>query len=150
MILDLSDPSCLCTGTTYAMLTTWSNLAGSLAFDISTALTAVWDVSSQTISEGNFSGVWRLSLFCGLVGPIPLLLLGLIPESKEDQRRLQKDKTKHWWAGVIFLSVMILTLAITFVESVCEVWFRDESGHFATEEVEENAQRRLKRLIVGH
>lgn len=134
-------------GTTYAMLTTWSNLAGSLAFDISTALTVVWDVSSQTISEGDYSGIWKLSLLCGIVGPVPLLMLGLIPKSKADQRRLQQDKTKHWGAGVIFLVVMILTLAITFVESIYEVYFRDEGE---VEAVEENVQRRLKRLLVGH
>ena len=37
-------------GTTYAMFTAWNNLAGLLVFDISTVLTAAWDVSSQTIS----------------------------------------------------------------------------------------------------
>jgi hypothetical protein len=107
-------------GTTYALLTTWSNLAGSLAFDISTALTAVWDVSSHTISEGDYSGVWKLSLLCGLIGPIPLLMLGLIPKNKEDQRQLQQDTTRHYWAGFIFLFVMIITLAITFIESIYE------------------------------
>jgi hypothetical protein len=133
-------------GTTYAMLTTWSNLAGSLAFDISTALTDIWDVSSQTISEGDYSGVWKLSLLCGLIGPIPLLLLSLIPKNKEDQRQLQQDKSKHYWAGVIFLFVMIATLGITFVESVYEVYFNKES--VATDE--ENKRRMLKRLIGGH
>lgn len=132
-------------GTTYAMLTTWSNLAGSLAFDISTALTVVWDVSSQTISEGDYSGVWKLSLLCGLIGPVPLLMLGLIPKSKADQHRLQRDTTKHWWAGVIFLGVMVLTLLITFAESIYEVYFHEEAN-----DVENNAQRRLRRLIVGH
>lgn len=137
-------------GTTYAMLTTWSNLAGSLAFDISTALTVVWDVSSETISDGDYSGIWKLSLLCGLVGPVPLLLLGLIPKSKEDQHRLQKETTKHWWAGVIFLAVMILTLIITFVESIYEVYFRQEGEKQVSYDLEDNAQRRLKRLIVGH
>lgn len=136
-------------GTTYALLTTWSNLAGSLAFDISTALTAVWDVSSQTIAEGDYSGVWKLSLLCGLVGPLPLLMLGLIPKSKDDQRRLQKDNSRHWWAGVVFLSVMILTLLITCVESVYEVYFHEESSGFVTE-ADENTQRRLQRLSIGH
>ncbi len=136
-------------GTTYAMLTTWSNLAGSLAFDISTALTSVWDVSSETISEGNYSGVWKLSLLCGLIGPIPLLLLGLIPKSKEDQRTLQQDTTKHYWAGVIFLVVMVLTLAITFVESVYEVYFNKEGG-VSDGGDEVPARRALKRMIGGH
>ena len=138
-------------GTTYAMLTTWSNLAGSLAFDISTALTVVWDVGSQTIADGDYSGVWKLSLLCGLVGPIPLLMLGLIPKNKEDQRRLQQDETRHWGAGVIFITVMIVTLAITFVESIYEVYFHEEADY---EELEDGAndavRRRLKRLLVGH
>ncbi len=114
-------------GTTYAMLTTWSNLAGSLAFDISTALTAVWDVSSATIQAGDYGGVWKLSLLSGLIGPVPLLLLGLIPKNKEDQRKLQADQTRHFWAGVLFIFVMIATLIITFAESVYEVYFKNES-----------------------
>jgi hypothetical protein len=130
-------------GTTYAMLTTFSNLAGSLAFDISTALTALWDVSSETIAAGDYSGVWKLSLLCGLVGPIPLVLLGLIPKNKADQEHLQQDTKRHFWKGVTFIVVMISTLIITFAESIYEVYFTKE------EEVEER-QRRLKRLMVGH
>jgi hypothetical protein len=133
-------------GTTYAMLTTWSNLAGSLAFDISTALTVVWDVSSQTIANGDYSGVWKLSLLCGLVGPVPLLMLGLIPRSKDDQQRLQQDQSKHRVAGIIFLTVMIVTLVITFVESIYEVYFHEESS----EADMEDARRRLKRITIGH
>lgn len=129
-------------GTTYAMLTTWSNLAGSLAFDISTALTEIWDVSSETIAAGDYSGVWKLSLLCGLLGPVPLLLLGLIPRNKEDQRALQKDESRHYWAGVAFIAVMIFTLMLTFVESVYEVCFNDESDNY------DNQRRRLTQL--GH
>lgn len=91
-------------GTTYAMLTTWSNLAGSLAFDISTGLTEIWDVSSETIKSGDFSGVWKLSLLCGVIGPIPLIFLFLIPKSKEDQRKLQEDKSTSVIAGIIFIA----------------------------------------------
>lgn len=127
-------------GTTYAMLTTWSNLAGSLAFDISTALTVVWDVSSETIASGNYDGVWKLSLFCGLAGPIPLLLLGLIPKDKKDQQKLQQDTTRHYWMGVVFIGVMILTLIITFVESIYEVYFNDDEG---------SSSERGRRLIQG-
>ena len=131
-------------GTTYAMLTTFSNLAGSLAFDISTSLTVIWDVSSETIAAGDYSGVWKLSLLCGIVGPLPLVLLGLIPKDKKDQVQLQQDTKRHYWKGVTFISVMIVTLAITFAESIYEVYFAHEYGD------DENKQRRLKRLMVGH
>ena len=131
-------------GTTYAMLTTWSNLAGSLAFDISTALTAVWDVSSETIAAGDYSGVWKLSLLCGLIGPVPLVLLGLIPKNTADQKALQADTTRHYWKGVAFIGVMIATLIITFVESAYEVYFHDDG------DAPSNQRRRLKRIMVGH
>lgn len=131
-------------GTTYALLTTWSNLAGSLAFDISTALTAVWDVSSATIASGDYSGVWKLTLLCGVIGPIPLVLLRLIPKSKEDQLKLQQDTTRHHWAGVAFISVMIITLLLTFIESAYEVYFHDESDDY------DNQRRRLSRIMIGH
>lgn len=130
-------------GTTYAMLTTFSNLAGSLAFDISTALTAVWDVSSNAIAAGDYSGVWKLSLLCGLIGPIPLILLRLIPKDKADQQHLQQDTKRHFWRGVTFIAVMIITLIITFAESIYEVYYHDDG------ELDDN-QRRLKRLTVGH
>mmetsp|Transcript_13840 Transcript_13840/g.27597 ORF Transcript_13840/g.27597 Transcript_13840/m.27597 type:complete len:760 (+) Transcript_13840:90-2369(+) len=130
-------------GTTYAMLTTWSNLAGTIAFDISTALTGVWDVSSEAIQAGDYSGVGKLSLFCGIVGPLPLVLLGLIPKNKEDQQKLQADNTRSYTGGVIFISVMILSLLVTFAESIYEICFNDESDKEAN-------QRRLRRLMVGH
>ena len=154
-------------GTTYAMLTTFSNLAGTIAFDISTALTSVWDVSSEAIESGDFSGVWRLSVFCGVIGPIPLLLLHLIPKNKEDQMELQKDTSRHFWGGVIFISVTILSLLITFTESIYEVCFNEEQDDEGFDDqtnyynqaadagdVDDNQRqlmtRRLMRLMVGH
>mmetsp|Transcript_18111 Transcript_18111/g.41245 ORF Transcript_18111/g.41245 Transcript_18111/m.41245 type:complete len:496 (+) Transcript_18111:1074-2561(+) len=130
-------------GTTYAMLTTWSNLAGTIAFDISTALTGVWDVASETIQAGDYSGVWKLSLLCGVVGPLPLVLLGLIPKDKEDQKKLQDDGTRNWLCGAIFITVMILSLFVTFTESIYEIYFNDESDHY-------DNMRRLKRITIGH
>jgi len=130
-------------GTTYAMLTTWSNLAGSLAFDVSTALTSIWDVSSETIESGDFSGVWKLSLLCGLVGPLPLCLLFLIPKNKQDQERLQANTSRNVLAGTLFITVMILTLIITFAESIYEVYFNEQNDKY-------ESQRRLSRIMVGH
>ena len=88
--------------------------------------------------------MWKLSLLCGLLGPLPLVLLGLIPKNQEDQKRLQTDTTRHYWAGVAFVTIMVVTLIVTFVESVYEVYFNDESDNH------ENQRRRLKWLLGGH
>ena len=79
----------------------------------------------------------------------------MIPKNKEDQNRLQKDKTKNYSAGIIFLVVMVLTLLITFIESIYEVT-HGEGGEDAQQVAEgmegadNDMQRRLKRLLVGH
>lgn len=148
-------------GTTYALLTTFSNLAGTIAFDISTALTNVWDVSSDAIESGKYEGVWKLSVLCGIVGPLPLLLLRLIPKDKKDQVELQKDTKRHYWHGVVFIGITILSLLVTFAESIWEVWYNEEDGdesnddminENAYEDFEDNQRmtRRLARLMVGH
>ena len=85
------------------MLTTFSNLAGTIAYDISTALTNIWDVSTESIQAGNYDGVWKLSLLCGIISPLPLVFLFLIPESKHDQLKLQLDTKRHFWKGIIFM-----------------------------------------------
>jgi len=129
-------------GSTYALLTTWSNLAGSVAYDISTVLTEFVDVSAATIEYGDYSGIWKLTLIASIASPIPLLLLGLIPKNKEDQKLLQKDKYRDFWAGVLFLTVMVVTLLITFAESIYEVYATDDS-------LQDARRRKLTRLVVG-
>jgi hypothetical protein len=64
----------------------------------------IWDVSTAAIESGDYEGVWRLSLLCGLISPLPLVLLKLIPEGKADQRKLQLDGNRHFWKGVLFLT----------------------------------------------
>jgi hypothetical protein len=67
----------------------------------------------------------------------------LIPKDKADQQELQQDTKRHYWRGVAFIVVMIVTLAITFTESIYEVYYHDDG------DLDDN-QRRLKRLMVGH
>lgn len=40
-------------GASYAMLTTLSNLAGTISYSVAAALAIIWDVSSDTLSDGN-------------------------------------------------------------------------------------------------
>ena len=130
-------------GTTYAMLTTFSNLAGTIAFDISTLLTLVWSVDEDTLVAGDFigeryfvcnifninsdnihdlaplvTGVRNLSLLCTFVAPIPLLAINLIPKNRADQDVLLKETEKNFWCGVTFIVIMIATMFGTFYESI--------------------------------
>lgn len=142
-------------GTTYAMLTTFSNLAGTVAFDVSTALTQVWDVDEETLIEGDFQGIFNLSLLCTVVAPLPLVLIHLIPKNQADQQELLKDKKLTYWAGVTFLVVMIATMLATFAESIHVVWFEDVGLNNDDYNWSDNAygsttvMRRLGRAMAG-
>ena len=113
--------SCLSEGTTYAALTTFANLAGTVAFDLSTLLTKVWDVSQSALQEGDFSGVFKLSLLCTFAAPVPLLLINLIPADRASQDAMLAEKKRTWIAGVVFVGALLGTMALTFAESIYEV-----------------------------
>jgi len=76
---------------------------------------------------------------------------------------LQKDTKRHLWGGIIFIAVTILSLFITFAESIWEVWNEDDENSDGEasyadgangDDVGDNARRlvsrRLKRLMTGH
>ena len=52
---------------------------------IAAAFATVWDVSNSSLEEGNFSGMWKLTLLCGCIQLIPLLLLRLLPKDVDEQ-----------------------------------------------------------------
>ncbi|CAM9283757.1 unnamed protein product, partial [Discosporangium mesarthrocarpum] len=52
-------------GTSYALLTTMSNVAYSVAYSIGDLLAGMggsWDVSNETLAAGDVSGMWRVTL----------------------------------------------------------------------------------------
>ena len=47
-------------GTTYAMLTTISNIGSTLASDIGTLLLRIWNCSNEAITDGDYTGIMNL------------------------------------------------------------------------------------------
>ncbi len=57
----------------------------SIFFSIAAAFATIWDVKSDTLEEGDFSGMWKLTLLCGCIQLCPLILIRLLPENVEEQ-----------------------------------------------------------------
>ena len=121
MYLNLSSEGC--EGSIYAVLTTVSNLSGTIAFDISTAIANIWDTSNETLRAGNFYGVTLLTLICVVVSPLPLILINLIPKNRVDQNILINEGKKNRTAGIIFVLIIFFTLMITAVETIYTIYF---------------------------
>jgi len=105
-------------GTTFALLTTISSLAGTVASSIGTFLTSIWDVSNATLSQGQFDGILKLTILTSVIQTLPIVLVFLIPNNRaEHQREIDKGVTSFWGgfilATVIFLS-LTFTLAVNF------------------------------------
>jgi hypothetical protein len=98
-------------GASYAMFTTMSNSAGTLAQAISTQLLPIWDVSKETMVGGDLSGMTKLTIFTTVVQTAAVLFVGLLPNSKEDLVALHGDGySGSKLGGFIFLSVTLSSI----------------------------------------
>lgn len=100
-------------GASYAMLTTFGNIALVCASNVGNLLSNVWDVSNTAMRDKDVSGLWRLNTLTSVLSVLPLSLLFLLPSSPEEQEELAKSKTRSKTAGIVFLTVLFGSLLWT-------------------------------------
>ena len=105
-------------GVTYALLTTISNLAGAVGSDIGSAMTLIWDVDNDTLESGDYSGMLKLTILTSCLQVTPLLWVWILPDSKEEQRKLQTSGDTSYEAGLTLLIVIIISLLVTIALSI--------------------------------
>ena len=109
-------------GATYAMLTTLQNMASTVANDISTLLTGIWDVSNSAITNGDYSGMWKLTVLTSVIEIVPLVILPLLPADREEQTKLQASNERSALGGGLFIGVLVVSLIATVVETIAEIY----------------------------
>jgi hypothetical protein len=108
-------------GASYAMLTTFSNVALPVASSIGTYMAEIWNVSNEALENHDTKGLWRLSLLTSIISILPLYFLYLLPDSHEEQVYLRKDKTKSKLGGLIFLGILIISLFWVVLTSILQI-----------------------------
>jgi hypothetical protein len=78
-------------GTTYALLTTISNLAGTVGGDFSSWIAGIWDTSNDTLKAGNYDGLVNVTILTSLLQLAPIALVFLLPASKDEQIEMRKS-----------------------------------------------------------
>lgn len=109
-------------GVTYALLTTISNLANAVGGDIGSAMTLIWAVDNETLESGDYSGMLKLTILTSCLQVFPLVLVWILPDSKEEQRKLRDSGVSNHNAGLTLLIVLILSLIITIGLSIYFIW----------------------------
>lgn len=110
-------------GVTYALLTTISNLASAVGGDIGSAMTLIWAVDNDTLASGDYSGMLKLTILTSCLQAAPLLLVWILPDSKEEQKKLRDSGVSNKTAGMVLLIVLIASLIVTIALSVYFIWY---------------------------
>ena len=105
-------------GATYAMLTTFGNIALVVSIGISSCLAKIWDCSNSALARHQLSGLWKLALLTSVLPILPLVLLNLLPTDQKSQKKLQKNESKSVVGGAVFLAVLLVSLCFVFVQGV--------------------------------
>ncbi|KAL7555414.1 hypothetical protein ACA910_017423 [Epithemia clementina (nom. ined.)] len=109
-------------GVSYAMFTTVMNSSWMIANVISSLLLGIWDVSKETLEEGNMDGMFKLSLMTTIVQCSPLLFVHWLPHGRKELEALTlRPFSGSPIGGGIFLFVLFSSMAITLVVSILNI-----------------------------
>ena len=79
------------------------------------------NVSNGTLAKGNINGMWKLTLLTSGVQIVPILFLCLLPQSKQEQEELGKNKEKSVIGGLCFLGILFGSLIWTIVTALSKL-----------------------------
>jgi hypothetical protein len=105
-------------GASYAMLTTFSNIALVCSSNVGNLISGIWDVSNDAMRRNDVTGLWKLSVLTSSLALLPLSLLWLLPKNPEDQLELGKSKEKSAVGGIVFLVVLFGSLLWTISTAI--------------------------------
>jgi hypothetical protein len=74
-------------GSSYAMLTTMSNLAMAVASALASLVSKAFDVSKTALNAHDYSGMWKLTIVCAVAQGISMLFIPILPSGVEEQVR---------------------------------------------------------------
>lgn len=108
-------------GASYAILTTFGNIALVAANSLGNVMSKIWDVSNDALREGDVSGLWKLSLLTSIIPLTPLFVISLLPQTKDEQVALGRSPARSKLGGACFLAVLAISLAYCIGHSVTEL-----------------------------
>eukprot|EP01033_Poteriospumella_lacustris_P007168 gene7168-5160_t len=100
-------------GVMYAVLTTMTNLAGTVALDFSTILSYAFDVSNSDLSSGVVSGMNGITVCICLIQLVPLFLVRFSPGTRMEQQELIDSGEKSVIGGALLLGYIVTSLLFT-------------------------------------
>jgi len=101
-------------GASYALLTTWMNVASEVGYDLGTLLTDIWNVSNCALEKGKIEGLWKITVTTTVLQVSPILLIWMFPSGKKEVESMIKNETSSRVAGAVFIAVLAASIAASF------------------------------------
>ena len=108
-------------GVTFAILTSYSNVAGTVAGTLSNFASWIWRVDQVDIVNHDYEGMWKLTLFTSLVSILPLLLMPSLLPSATEQKAMELSEESSSVGGGVFLGVLLFSLCWSFTSSILDI-----------------------------
>ena len=125
-------------GSSYAMLTTMSNLALSLASSLSagalrfcqdaheyfahicflTVVSKFFDVSKDALNAHQWSGMWKLTIVCAAGQLLSMVFIPILPSGIEEQTAMVEKDESNETAGKVFIGVLVSSLLLVVITAI--------------------------------
>ena len=111
-------------GTTYALISTWQNVASSVATNLGTSLACFANVSDSAIENHNYRGMLKLTVLTSLVQFVPIFFIygswrgvRFLPDSMEESKDQIQKHGKSDVGGALFMLFFFGSIAASLFES---------------------------------
>lgn len=112
-------------GTTYALISTWQNVAAEVGYDLGTLLDCVVNVSNTALEKGHNTGMLKLTIITSLIQAAPILMIfwsykgvRFLPDSiVETKAQTSPSKTSQFGAG-LFMCLFFGSIFASMAEAV--------------------------------
>ena len=98
-------------GASYALFTTFSNLASSCSTVLGNlAVVNLWDCSNATLSSGHWEGIGKLTIFTSVIQLVPCFFVCLLPDSELEHKNMSDSKESSFAFGSLFMFILVASL----------------------------------------
>lgn len=98
------------------------NVSQLIAPALSSSFLGFWDVSKESLEEGDLEGMFNLTVFTTLIQISPILLVWLLPHGQRELEELAKmPYSGSVWIGSAFLVILFGSVAYTVFVSITNI-----------------------------
>lgn len=89
---------------------------------LSSTFLGIWDVSEESLEDGELQGIFNLTLFTTLIQISPILLIGWLPHGRKELQELANmPYSGSVWVGALFLFILFGSVAYTVFISLSNI-----------------------------